>query len=65
MKKLKTTIALIVFSNLSIASEEKLDLEFIEWLGQVSEAQEQGMDVDTLLEVQEKAPQSNVQELAE
>lgn len=48
-------IALLLFSTALHAAEEPLDLEFLEWLGQMAEVEELGVDIEKLLPSVEQA----------
>lgn len=54
--------ALIAVSNMSQASDENPDLEFLEWLGQVAEVEEMGVDIDRLIEAGNEAAEEDQQE---
>lgn len=66
--------ALTIVSNFTLVSEvtvaadgdpgveENLDLDFIEFLGQISEVEELGVDVDKLLDMKEQEPPTDKQE---
>ena len=46
---IKIGIALLMVTALTTAAEEPLDLEFLEWLGQMAEVEELGVDIEQLL----------------
>ncbi len=48
------TVVLLMLANTNHASDELVDIEFLEWLGQTAEVEELGMDINALLEEQEK-----------
>jgi hypothetical protein len=48
-------IALLMLSAVARAAEEPLDLEFLEWLGQMAEVEELGVDIEQLLRSKEQA----------
>ncbi|MEM7257467.1 MAG: hypothetical protein AAF404_08770 [Pseudomonadota bacterium] len=62
MSKAKVIAALIAVSNMSQASDENPDLEFLEWLGQVAEVEEMGVDIDRLIEAGNEAAEEDQQE---
>ena len=45
----KIGIALLMVTALTTAAEEPLDLDFLEWLGQMAEVEELGVDIEQLL----------------
>jgi hypothetical protein len=45
----KIGIALLMVTALTRAAEQPLDLEFLEWLGQMAEVEELGVDIEQLL----------------
>jgi hypothetical protein len=45
----KIGIALLMVTALTRAADEPLDLEFLEWLGQMAEVEELGVDIEQLL----------------
>ncbi|MFT4727431.1 MAG: hypothetical protein ACI9UN_001926 [Granulosicoccus sp.] len=50
-----TGIAFLMFTALARSAEEPLDLEFLEWLGQLAEVEEFGVDIEQLLLSKEQA----------
>ena len=48
-------IALLLLCALARAADEPLDLEFLEWLGQLTEVEELGVDIEQLLLSKEQA----------
>jgi hypothetical protein len=44
-----------MLSAVARAAEEPLDLEFLEWLGQMAEVEELGVDIEQLLRSKEQA----------
>ena len=78
MKMGKTTGLLLTLLNVSMASQvtmaadvtdtndEILNLDFIEFLGQITQVEELGIDIDTLLDMKEaEDPQTDQQEQSE
>jgi len=53
MLKPSLLILILTFSKVSLATEESLDLEFLEWLGETAELEEMGLDIDELLQKQD------------
>ena len=58
MSKANFILGIIMLSAVCHAEDETLDVEFLEWLGQVAEVEELGVDVNGLLDAQEQQPQS-------
>ena len=54
LKALRLTAVLALISTISIASDELPDIEFLEWLGQVTEVEDLGMNINELLEEREE-----------
>lgn len=65
MRTLLILAAMIVFSKTTTGSDENPDMDFLEWLGQVSDVEELGVDVDDLLELQESKSNDSEQEQSE
>ena len=62
MLRAKVITGLILMSAVCQANDEALDAEFLEWLGQVAEVEELGVDINGLLDAQEQQPQSESDE---
>ncbi len=59
MLKSIAIIFTLTLSKLVFASEEPLDIAFLEWLGETAEVEELGVDIGKLLQIQEdSAPKS-------
>jgi hypothetical protein len=52
-------IVLLLFSALALATDEPLDLEFLEWLGQMTEVEDFGVDIEQLLLSKEQASEGD------
>lgn len=52
-------IVLLLFSALALAADEPLDLEFLEWLGQMTEVEDFGVDIEQLLLSKEQASEGD------
>lgn len=50
-------IIMTMYSNTATASDEPLDVAFLEWLGETAEVEELGMDIDKLIESKEDSAQ--------
>jgi hypothetical protein len=48
-------IAFLLFSAVVRAAEKPLDIDFLEWLGQMAEVEELGVDIEQLLVSKEDA----------
>ena len=57
--------AMVLFSKIGIGADEDPDMDFLEWLGQVSDVEELGVDIDDLLKLQENESLDSEQEQAE
>lgn len=57
--------AMVLFSKTGAGSDEHPDMDFLEWLGQVSDVEELGIDVDDLLTLQESESHDREQEQPE
>jgi hypothetical protein len=44
------TAALLTFANVVYTADDDPDTEFLEWLGQLSEVEELGVDIDALID---------------
>ena len=53
MKLSSIVLLLLLFSKLASATDEPLDMAFLEWLGETADAEEIGLDIDTLIQLQE------------
>ena len=62
MLRQATSLFLFLLISKSLLAEESLDPEFLEWLAQISEVEELGVDVDALLENQELQSQNQSRE---
>ena len=62
MLRQATSLFLILLISKSLLAEELLDPEFLEWLAQISEVEELGVDVDALLENQQLQSQNQSRE---
>ena len=57
MQKSSVIFLMLMFSTLALATEEPLDMAFLEWLGETADVEELGVDIDKLLESRENSEQ--------
>lgn len=57
MQKSSVIFLMLIFSTLALATEEPLDMAFLEWLGETADVEELGVDIDKLLESRENSEQ--------
>lgn len=59
--RIGAAVLLLVITNQSLAAEEPPDVAFLEWLGQITEIEELGVDISELLN-QNENQESNKEE---
>ncbi len=57
MQKSSVIFLMLMFSTLALATEEPLDMAFLEWLGETADVEALGVDIDKLLESRENSEQ--------
>lgn len=62
MSKAKFIATLFAFSIIVRASDENPDMEFLEWLGQVTEVEELGVDIENLMDSRSEDSDESEQE---
>jgi len=65
MFKACVLIMMLLTPNAVLATEESLDLAFLEWLGETAEMEEMGIDIDKLLQQQEQDAEQESEELSQ
>ena len=59
---IRTSLLPLLLSGVGYAADDATDIEFLEWLGQATELEEMGVDIDTLIAEAESPAQSKTDE---
>ncbi len=57
MKISSIVFVLLLFSKPASATDEPLDMAFLEWLGETADAEELGLDINKLIQLHEDSEQ--------